>query len=130
MPSNMNEFIKILPAVFGLAYIARQVALRWNDILHPSKMEPVPEPEFKSVQSLIDGRKIPFTHYTFYTLYLDNQGIADTTAIKIGHERRFGQVAGFSSIHESFATEAFNEDLLKAAAEYLGDRWTYSNFMN
>ena len=127
----MNEFIKILPAVVGIAYIIRQVLLRWQDLIHPdSKEEMFAEPEGKTVQSWIDGRKIPFTHATFYKHYLDNQGIPNPLALQTGYERKFGQTTTNKLMRENFASEEFNEDLLKAASEYLADRHAYANFMN
>lgn len=127
----MSEFIKILPAVVGIAYIIRQVVLRWQDLIHPDlKEEMFAEPEEKAVESWIDGRKIPFTHYTFYKLYLDNQGIPNPMALQTGYDRKFGQANTSKLMRENFASEDFNEDLLKAASEYLADRYAYANFMN
>lgn len=127
----MSEFIKILPAVVGIAYIFRQVILRWQEIIHPgTRMDAFTELEEKTVQSWIDGRKIPFTHYTFYKLYLDNQGIPNPTVVKSDYERKFGQSHEGKMMAETFASEDFNEDLLRAASEYLSDRHTYANFMN
>jgi hypothetical protein len=126
----MNEFIKILPAVVGIAYIIKHVAFRWNELMHPPPKVAIEELEIKTVQSWIDGRKIPFTHYTFYKIYLDNQGIPNPIAIQFGHERRFGDALSSKFVNENFASEAFNEDMLKAASEYLADRWCYTNFLN